>query len=211
MQKNNVGSELIAIPGVGHGFDCGFRGYKEYTPTQAKHMALARDASVKWFDKHLLRPKKENKPIELPAAKSAEKASLTHEYAVVDLSAGKAGPWPVTDLEMAPEDLLKNDAWRTSKMLLRRVPAGKFVMGSSKDDAAVEQYAREYYAPDAPHAVTLSKAFYIGVFPVTQEQWSRSDGEQSKLFFGQSQAAGRDGCMAGRARRRPTRGAGQAG
>ncbi len=66
-KKNNVASKLVVIPGVGHGFDCGFRGYKEYTPTQAKHMALARDASVEWFDQHLLGPKKETKPLELPA------------------------------------------------------------------------------------------------------------------------------------------------
>ena len=100
-----------------------------------------------WFDQHLLGPKKETKPLELPAPKPADKTNLTHDYAVVDLSAGKAGPWPVTDLDKAPDDLLKNDAWRTSKMLLRRVPAGKFIMGSPQNDPVSEQYAWEYWAP----------------------------------------------------------------
>jgi formylglycine-generating enzyme required for sulfatase activity len=90
----------------------------------------------------------------------------------------------MTDLETAPEDLRTNDAWRTSKMLLRRVPAGKFVMGSSKDDAASEPYAWDYRALDAPHTVTLSKAFYIGVFPVTQEHWSRVMGSNPSYFSG---------------------------
>ncbi len=101
---------------------------------------------------------------------------------MVDLSAGKAGPWPVTDLDKAPDDLLKNDAWRTSKMLLRRVPAGKFIMGSPQNDPVSEQYGREHWAPDVPHTVTLSKAFYVGVFPVTQGQWSRVMGSNPSYF-----------------------------
>ena len=137
----------MVIKGVGHGFDIGFKGFEQYTPAQMQmHMALARDASVAWFDKDLLAPKKEAKPAETARPQSAAKVNLTHEYAVVDLSAGPAGPWPVTELDKAPDDLLKNDAWRTTKILLRRVPAGKFQMGTPAGDAAGELYAREYHA-----------------------------------------------------------------
>ena len=69
-------------------------------------------------------------------------------------------------------------------MLLRRVPAGKFVMGSPKEDTTAEQYSRDYHAPDPQHTVTLSKAYYIGVFPVTQEQWSRVMGSNPSYFSG---------------------------
>jgi formylglycine-generating enzyme required for sulfatase activity len=90
----------------------------------------------------------------------------------------------VTELEKAPEDLLKNDAWRTTKILLRRVSAGKFQMGTPATDTIGEQYARDYHAADKPHTVTLSKAFYVGVFPVTQEQWSRVMGNAPSYFAG---------------------------
>ena len=36
--------------------------------------------------------------------------------------------------------------------------------------------------PDVPHTVTLSKAFYVGVFPVTQGQWSRVMGSNPSYF-----------------------------
>ena len=103
---------------------------------------------------------------------------------MADLSAGATGPWPVTELDKAPEDLLKNDAWRTTKMLLRRIPAGKFVMGTPAGDTAGELYNREYHAEDKQHTVTLTKAFYVGVFPVTQEQWSRVMGNNPSYFAG---------------------------
>jgi formylglycine-generating enzyme required for sulfatase activity/pimeloyl-ACP methyl ester carboxylesterase len=183
-KKNNVPADLLTIKGVGHGFDIGFKGFDQYTPEQMKIMALARDTSVAWFEKYLLAPKKEVKAAQKAAPASAPKVNLSHEYAVVDLSAGPAGPWPVTELDKAPDDLLKNDAWRTTKLVLRRIPAGKFVMGTPAGDAAGELYAREYHAEDKQHTVTLTKAFYMGVFPVTQDQWSRVMGNDPSYFAG---------------------------
>ena len=183
-KKNNVPADLLTIKGVGHGFDIGFKGFDQYTPEQMKIMALARDTSVAWFEKNLLAPKKEVKAAQTAAPAAAPKVNLSREYAVVDLSTGPAGPWPVTELEKAPDDLLKNVAWRTTKILLRRIPAGKFVMGTPAGDAAGELYAREYHAQDKPHTVTLTKAFYAGVFPVTQEQWSRVMGNDPSYFAG---------------------------
>ncbi len=63
----------------------------------------------------------------------------------------------MTELDKAPDDLLKDDAWRTTKLRLRRIPAGKFVMGTPAGDAAGEQYFREYHGEDKPHTVTLTK------------------------------------------------------
>jgi formylglycine-generating enzyme required for sulfatase activity/dienelactone hydrolase len=183
-KKNNVPCDLLTIKGVGHGFDIGFKGFDQYTPEQMKIMALARDTSVAWFEKYLLGPKKELKPAATTSPASAAKVNLSGEYAVVDLSAGPAGPWPVTDLGKAPEDLLKNDAWRTTKLLLRRIPVGKFVMGTPAGDAMGETYVREYQADDKQHTVTLTKPFYMAVFPTTQEQWSRVMGNNPSYFTG---------------------------
>jgi formylglycine-generating enzyme required for sulfatase activity/acetyl esterase/lipase len=183
-KKNNVPCDLLTIKGVGHGFDIGFKGFDQYTPEQMKILALTRDTSVAWFEKFLLAPKKEAKAAERTAPASAPKANLSYEYAVVDLSTGPVGPWPVAELDKTPDDLLKNDAWRTTKILLRRIPAGKFLMGTPAGDATCELYAREYHAEDKPHNVTLTKAFYVGVFPVTQEQWSRVMGNNPSYFAG---------------------------
>ena len=183
-KKNNAPAELLTIKGVGHGFDIGFKGFAQYTPEQMKIAILARDTSVAWFEKFLLAPKKELKIAQKAAPEAAPKADLTHEYAVVDLSKGPQGPWPVTELDKAPEDLLTNDVWRTAKLLLRRIPAGKFQMGTPASDSAGELYAREYHAEDKPHTVTLSKAFYVGVFPTTQEQWSQVMGNNPSYFAG---------------------------
>jgi len=183
-KKNNVPCELVTIHGVGHGFDIGFKGFAQYTPEQTQIAKRAREASVAWYEKYLLAPKKEAKAVAKTAPAPAPKVNLSHDYAVVDLSTGPAGPWPVTELDKAPEDLLKNDAWRTTKMLLHRLPAGKFVMGTPAGDATGEQYARDYHADDKPHTVTLTKAFYVGVFPVTQEQWSRVMGNDPSYFAG---------------------------
>ena len=177
-KKLSVPCELVTFKGAGHAF-AGDGG--QPTGDDARRAAEARNA---WFDKWLAKslPKAEVKPP--PEVKTLADAAikLTAQYAVADLSAGPTGPWPVTELDKAPDDLLKNDAWRTNKILLRRVPAGKFVMGSPATDDAAEQCAYWYHAPDKQHTVTLTKAFYVTVFPTTQEQWSRVMGSNPSYF-----------------------------
>lgn len=59
------------------------------------------------------------------------------------------------------------------------IPAGSFLMGSTEDDinrivAAVkaDQVTRAWYTNEMPqHRVTISKAFYLGRYEVTQKQW----------------------------------------
>jgi formylglycine-generating enzyme required for sulfatase activity/dienelactone hydrolase len=183
-KRNNVPSELLVIKGVGHGFDIGFKGFDQYTPEQMQIATRARDATVAWFEKILLAPGEEATIAKKAPPASAPKVNLSREYAVVDLSTGFDGPWPVAELDQAPDDLLKNDAWRTTRILLRRIPSGKFRMGTPPGQPAAELYAREYHAEDKQHTVSLSKPFYVGVFPVTQEQWSRVMGSNPSWFAG---------------------------
>jgi acetyl esterase/lipase len=166
-KTNNVPCELVVFKGAGHGFAGDYRHWP--LDDNARRAAEARNA---WFDKWLAKPlpKPEVKPPPEVKAPDTAAAKLTAHYV---LSAGPTGPWPVTELDKVPDDLLKDDAWRRTKILLRRIPAGKFVMGTPAGDAIGEQYAREYHAADKQHTVTLTKAFYMAVFPTTQEQWSR--------------------------------------
>jgi len=49
-KKHGVPSELLTVKGVGHGFDIGFKGFKDYTPAQLKILETTRSATVAWFE-----------------------------------------------------------------------------------------------------------------------------------------------------------------
>lgn len=84
-------------------------------------------------------------------------------YCVIDLSGGgDAARWPVSYLSVLPSGGW-TDEYKTTKLVLRRIPAGTFVMGDDQSDEN--------------HRVTLTKPFYMGVFEVTQKQWELVMGE----------------------------------
>jgi formylglycine-generating enzyme required for sulfatase activity/acetyl esterase/lipase len=179
-KKNNVPCELMVMKGCGHAF----AGDDGHWPLgdEARQAAEARDA---WFVKWLAKPQPKPEVKPLAGVKPAKTpVKLVKEYAVVDLSSGVEGPWDVTELDKAPEDLLKNDAWRTTKILLRRVPAGTFKMGSPEGEPGRQTYTGDYHTTETLHSVTLTKPFYAGVFPVTQEQWTRVMGGNPSYFAG---------------------------
>lgn len=88
------------------------------------------------------------------------------DYLVVDLAEGpEATNYPVTYLDVAPEGGW-GDEYKTTKLVLRRIPAGTFTMGSPTNELGRLDSETE-------HPVTLTKDFYIGVFEVTEWQWER--------------------------------------
>lgn len=79
-------------------------------------------------------------------------------YCVIDLSAGaNASSYPVTYLSAAPSGGFTTDTYRTTKLVLRRIEAGSFIMGSDQSNTT--------------HRVTLTRPFFMGVFEVTQKQY----------------------------------------
>ena len=105
-------------------------------------------------------------------------------YLVVDLSGGQnAKRYPVTALRDGPPpgidsgDRFPNlskgrlgnlppqpNAYKTAQLVLRRIPAGRFLMGSPADEPGHE--------PDeVQHEVLLTRDFYAGVFETTQAQY----------------------------------------
>lgn len=78
-------------------------------------------------------------------------------YCVIDLSEGPdATRWPVSYLYAVPFGGW-TDEYKTTKLVLRRIEAGTFIMGDGQSDES--------------HRVRLTKPFYMGVFEVTQKQW----------------------------------------
>ena len=98
-----------------------------------------------------------------PEAK-ADVGGQTNVYLVVDLTQGAAKKkFPVRYLADVPAGGW-TDEYKTTKLVLRRIPAGTFTMGSPADELGRD-------ADEAQHSVTITKDFYIGVFEVTMKQW----------------------------------------
>ena len=97
-------------------------------------------------------------------------------YLVIDLSGGtSATSYPVTTLDAVPSDGW-TDEYKTTKLVLRRIPAGTFTMGCEEGEVGYLGWEAK------PHSVTISKPFYIGVFEVTQRQWELVMGNRPSYF-----------------------------
>ncbi|MEI6149779.1 MAG: formylglycine-generating enzyme family protein, partial [bacterium] len=104
-------------------------------------------------------------PVGIAVAQAASKESkLAGDYLVVDLSGGpSASNYPVGYLSGVPTGGW-TDEYKTTKLVLRKIPAGTFVMGSPTNELG-------RYDHETQHTVTVSRAYYLGIFEVTQRQW----------------------------------------
>ena len=94
-------------------------------------------------------------------------------YLVIDLSGGPNAKNYSVHYTMQPPNL-DDDTCRTKEMWFRFIPAGTFMMGSPDNELG----RSDCYGGEALHSVTLTKPFYIGVFPVTLAQYALVMGEE---------------------------------
>ena len=97
------------------------------------------------------------------------------KYIAIDLSGGTAAThYPIEYLDEIPGGGW-SDEYKTSKLVLRHIPAGSFIMGGRNTDypGAVNTNL---------HMVTLTKDFYMGVFEVAQRQWELVMGNRPSAF-----------------------------
>lgn len=86
-------------------------------------------------------------------------------YCVIDISGGaSASTYPVTYLDSCPL-IGWSDEYKTTKILLRRIEPGEVKVGGTKP-------------------VTLTKAFYMGVFEITQKQYQLVIGNNPSEYKG---------------------------
>ena len=84
-------------------------------------------------------------------------------YLVIDLSSGpSSGYYPYRSSETGPE--LSGERCRTEELWLRRVPAGRFRMGSAPDEPG-------RFVDEGLHEVSVESGFLLGVFEVTRRQY----------------------------------------
>jgi formylglycine-generating enzyme required for sulfatase activity len=104
--------------------------------------------------------------------------SPTGPYLVIDLTPSRIAVEEQTDPKTPPKTVQGfvvsnldavppggwSDEYKTTKLVLRRIPAGTLMMGSPADEVGRD-------SDETQHSVTLTKDFYIGVFEVTMRQW----------------------------------------
>ena len=97
------------------------------------------------------------------------------QYLVIDLSGGaNAASYPVSYLTDIPSGGW-TDVYKTTKLVMRRIDPGTFTMGSPTGEAGRT-------TNEAPHQVTVTHPYYIGVFELTQRQWELVMGDRPSAF-----------------------------
>ena len=92
-------------------------------------------------------------------------------YCIIDLSGGSSAvSYPVVYTNTPPKDGFNTTEYKTTKLVLKRVDAGSFIMGSDQTNEA--------------HRVKLTKPFYMGLFEITQKQWYQVMGSNPSYFSG---------------------------
>ena len=101
-------------------------------------------------------------------------------YMAVDLSTSNAVRYYAS--EAALPFGVSNRLWKTEMMLMRRIRAAgvEWCMGAPTNEPggagtiSPSVAAGWAWALETPHRVTLTRDYYIGVYPVTQFQWTRA-------------------------------------
>lgn len=97
-------------------------------------------------------------------------------YLVIDLSGGaNAASYPVRFAAAGPD--LASDTCRTTELWLKLVLPGTFTMGSPTDELGRS-------TSETQHTVTLTKPFYMGVFQMTQKQYTLVMGSNPSSYWG---------------------------
>jgi formylglycine-generating enzyme required for sulfatase activity len=89
-------------------------------------------------------------------------------YMVIDITTDRGGRASFSVSYQASLPLLNTapaaDLYRTSKIVLRRIPRGTYAMGSPGDESGRAD-------DETQHTVTLTEDLYVGVFEITRAQW----------------------------------------
>lgn len=98
------------------------------------------------------------------------------QYCVIDLSGGPtATAYPVSFLPDIPEGGWTEE-YKTTKLVLRRIPAGTFWMGRGDISRSTAD----------KNAVRFAHDFWMGIFEVTQKQWELVMGKNPAEYQGDS-------------------------
>ena len=91
----------------------------------------------------------------------------SRQYMILDLSGDYAAdaPIPISFAAKPPAGGWNTDEYKTTKMVLRRIPAGSFMMGSPTTEPDRDERL------ETQHKVNLTKDFYVALFLCSQKQY----------------------------------------
>ena len=98
-------------------------------------------------------------------------AQVPDIYMVVDLSDGSSATSYPISYTLTPPDPSNDVTCCSNRLWLKRVETNTFDMGLA-DEYAWHSVDNWHIANDALHSVTLTEAFFVGVFPVTRAQYT---------------------------------------
>ena len=204
-KKNSVPCELLVIKGVGHGFDIGFKGFDQYTPAQMQIMMRARAATVAWFEKILLAPRKEAKTAEKAPPAPAPKGEPVPGIRRCGLVRGPCRPLAGDGTGQgagrpARRRRVADDEDSVAPHPRGQVPDGH--AGRRRGGRTLRQGVS--CGGQAAHRDS-DQGVLRGRVPRNAGTVVARHGEQSELLRGQPQASGRERLLAGRSRRRQAR------
>jgi len=91
-------------------------------------------------------------------------------FMIIDVSTTVDGKFPISFANEVPAGGWNQDEYKTGKIVLRRIPAGTYMMGSPTDELGCNQNK------ELQHQTTISQAFYVGIFEMTQKQYENITG-----------------------------------
>ena len=102
-------------------------------------------------------------------------------YMVIDLSAGSnAEKYEVSYMSEIPDGRWSQE-YKSTKLVLKLIPPGVFMMGAREDELGRNKAGSNY---EVRHKVTLKQPFYMGVFELTQQQYSLVMGASPSYYKG---------------------------
>ena len=107
------------------------------------------------------------------------------DYFVLDLETGDK-KW-YASVEALPDGGLTNDVYKTTKLVMRRIPAGgeTFTMGYPTTDAGIggsyDYYLNSKKSAMPPHQVSFNDDFYMAIYETTAKQYAIVWPSQSNL------------------------------
>lgn len=107
----------------------------------------------------------------MPTVATGHRSPAGRRYCIIDLSPGpNAQRYSVSWRDYDPSSSGWEDMYKTTKLVLRRIEPGTFIMGENQNDES--------------HRVIFTKPFYIGVFELTQRQYALVTGDDPSKHKG---------------------------
>lgn len=121
-----------------------------------------------------------------PGCNGARTPYTKFSYLVVDLTGGNNFSYAMEGFTTQEEanEKYNTSTYKTEKLVLRRIRACKFTMGSP--DTETGRASQNWMNKETQHTVTLTKDYFIGVFPVTMKQWQLIKGSRPANTTGYS-------------------------